>query len=271
MASFRSFSRALGLTLGALAVLCASRSPGSDLAEELFKEQRWRECRMECLRILQSGKDNNAVRLLAAKAGIRLGGNLSEELEAIVSATGTEREIQCQAYSELADLYIRAFEPQKAVACLKRCITHTSSGALFASATKRAGDLMKRHPELLTANEELAAIVKTASSVWKKDSENMRPKDTPLLSHPALWVVAFYRSQIGPAIGIRCGLTPSCSQFAIDALMKHGAIGVALAGDRMVREPDVVALKAHPVVINGKIRYADTVEEHDFWIGKDAL
>lgn len=48
--------------------------------------------------------------------------------------------------------------------------------------------------------------------------------------------VYFYRICISPFIPPRCRYTPTCSQYAIDAVKKHGPIkGVWLAAKRIFR------------------------------------
>jgi uncharacterized protein len=60
---------------------------------------------------------------------------------------------------------------------------------------------------------------------------------------PALWprqaliaLVQAYRYLLKPWLGNACRFEPSCSQYALDALRRHGAIaGGALAGGRLLR------------------------------------
>jgi putative component of membrane protein insertase Oxa1/YidC/SpoIIIJ protein YidD len=79
-------------------------------------------------------------------------------------------------------------------------------------------------------------------------------------------VLDLYRTQIRPAIGQRCSLHPSCSEYARQALSRHGLLGIALIGDRAVREPDLVAAQADPIVINGRRFYRDPLDAHDGWL-----
>jgi uncharacterized protein len=37
-------------------------------------------------------------------------------------------------------------------------------------------------------------------------------------------LVLLYRAALGPHLGGHCRFTPTCSQYAIDAMNKHGAI-----------------------------------------------
>lgn len=51
-----------------------------------------------------------------------------------------------------------------------------------------------------------------------------------------VWV---YRVTLGPLLGGRCRFQPSCSQYMIDAVHKHGALRGAWRGLRRI-------LKCHP-------------------------
>lgn len=79
------------------------------------------------------------------------------------------------------------------------------------------------------------------------------------------WIMV-YRTQIGPAIGSRCLMHPSCSEYCLQAVRRHGWLGLAIYGDRAVREPDVVRKAETPVLIEGVRRYADPLCDHDHWI-----
>ena len=49
-------------------------------------------------------------------------------------------------------------------------------------------------------------------------------------------LVYVYRFTLGPFLGGQCKYHPSCSQYAIDALRKHGLVkGSVLAGWRLLR------------------------------------
>ncbi len=80
---------------------------------------------------------------------------------------------------------------------------------------------------------------------------------------PVRLMVGFYRLCIAPAIGSRCVVKPSCSQFSMQAAQERGWLGVPMTGDRLVREPSVVMGKEHPVEDpDGRVRYADPVSDH---------
>lgn len=88
-----------------------------------------------------------------------------------------------------------------------------------------------------------------------------------LLSRPAVWLIRFYRTQLRPALGRRCSMQPSCSAYSLEAFRTHGLLGVPLTADRLVREPDHVARRLSPVIVDGVERYADPVSDHTGWFG----
>ena len=83
---------------------------------------------------------------------------------------------------------------------------------------------------------------------------------------PVRAVIAFYRGQISPAIGERCILEPSCSEYMLQACKAHGLLGVPIGMDRLTREPSVPVGESNAVARpDGTIRFADPVSDHDFW------
>jgi uncharacterized protein len=53
---------------------------------------------------------------------------------------------------------------------------------------------------------------------------------------PLLALIRLYQVAISPLLGPRCRFYPSCSQYAADAIQKHGAIrGIGLALARVSR------------------------------------
>ena len=91
---------------------------------------------------------------------------------------------------------------------------------------------------------------------------------------PGAWlaagVVGFYHLFVGPAIGSRCVLEPSCSQYFLEAGRKHGIVGVPMVADRFVREPVVSASDRWVRRPDGSWRHPDPVSDHDGWFSKEA-
>lgn len=75
-------------------------------------------------------------------------------------------------------------------------------------------------------------------------------------------IVGFYRRQIRPAIGARCSLQPSCSEYFMQAGRLHGILSVPMIADRLVREPSLVRVGANPMQVDGHWRFPDPVESH---------
>lgn len=80
----------------------------------------------------------------------------------------------------------------------------------------------------------------------------------------ARFFVLVYRNFVSSAIGRRCALYPSCSEYFLQAVKTYGWFGFPMQADRFVREPDVVAL-GERIIINGKVKYYDPLSAHDFW------
>lgn len=57
-----------------------------------------------------------------------------------------------------------------------------------------------------------------------------------LLSYPFIFLIRIYQYVISPALGPKCRFTPTCSQYAAEALKKHGLIkGLQLSVRRISR------------------------------------
>ena len=133
-------------------------------------------------------------------------------------------------------------------------------------------------PALAEAHEDLAERVALCEDSWT-DADRADALRLMHISTPAKrggiggWfargVVGFYRTFIGPALGSRCALEPSCSRYFILASRKHGLLGVPMTADRFVREP-VVSAPDRPWIRNseGAWRHPDPVEDHDWWFGR---
>jgi len=131
-------------------------------------------------------------------------------------------------------------------------------------------------PALAAAHEDLAERVALCEGSWSEadraDAARLARADAAPAPRGGIggWlarrVVGFYRAFVGPAIGARCALEPSCSRYFLLAARKHGLLGVPMTADRFVREP-VVSAPDRPWVRNadGAWRHPDPVEDHDWW------
>lgn len=81
-------------------------------------------------------------------------------------------------------------------------------------------------------------------------------------------VMRFFQSYISPVDGDRCPSYPTCSQYSVEAIRKHGVwIGLVMTFDRLIHESDEIG-QAPRVKIYGSYRTYDPVENNDFWWNK---
>lgn len=73
-----------------------------------------------------------------------------------------------------------------------------------------------------------------------------------------------YRS-VSAADGDRCRMSPTCSEFSIQAFKKHGFfVGFFMTFDRLIHENDELFLS--PLIKSGSVTRAyDPVSNNDFW------
>jgi putative component of membrane protein insertase Oxa1/YidC/SpoIIIJ protein YidD len=77
--------------------------------------------------------------------------------------------------------------------------------------------------------------------------------------------ILFYQKFLGPSWGQRCAYYPSCSNYALLAIRKHGAvIGSVMTFDRLQHEANEV--RYSPLIrAGGEIRVYDPLENNDYW------
>jgi hypothetical protein len=77
----------------------------------------------------------------------------------------------------------------------------------------------------------------------------------------------FYRTVVTPIDGPRCAHRPTCSAYAMQAVRRHGVVGLWLAYDRLLRGARSSAVRQFPVAFErGRIVYLDPLEESTFWL-----
>lgn len=162
---------------------------------------------------------------------------------------------------------------------LSHAFLTTRNTALFQLASCTLHFLFTENSALRKANPDLAAQVDFTLSAWSSAVWDLAdPRASHLRDHaarpslaswPASAFIAFYRTQIRPAIGGRCALEPSCSEYFLQSCKKHGLLGIPFIGDRFIRESRVT--QAAEVLVerpDGSIRVADPVSDHDYWFTK---
>jgi len=85
------------------------------------------------------------------------------------------------------------------------------------------------------------------------------------LSQGFIQMVVFFRDVISPVDGDRCPMYPTCSEYGLQALRKHGPfLGSVMIADRLIHERDEMKY-APRVIVHGICRYYDPLENNDFW------
>lgn len=247
-----------------------------DLAAELFAEGEWIAVRTECLRVQAdaSGAEEDRARLLAAVSSLRTGRGREEakaELAALQQAESADLEARCMAAYERGLAEWADGGKTNALAALKFAYLQTRDTLLFWRAGCSLYFFLKADKTLRRQEAIAWQSLQSCRDAWPLEVwRECRPRKkagASMFSLPGQWIVTFYRAQIGPAIGSRCDLLPSCSEYFMQASRAHGLLGVPIMADRFIREPTVVSAREQPVIMpDGRIRFADPLSDHDFWM-----
>jgi hypothetical protein len=77
--------------------------------------------------------------------------------------------------------------------------------------------------------------------------------------------VLFYQHYLSHQWGQRCAYYPSCSNYALLAIRKHGAvIGTVITFDRLQHEANE-ARTSSLILTGGQIKVYDPLENNDYW------
>lgn len=249
----------------------ASAATG-ELATDLFAEGDWVGCRRECERQLAETPRNETAQLLGAVCWLRLTNHSASTLSAIdsLSRLATNVDVRAMAAYELGRCCWMEGDPTNAFAFLRQSFVGTTSQPLFLRAGCSLDLLVRDFPTLGKDDPVFFQSLDTSRVLWTpevvRECLPVHGQSEGLLSKPGQWVVAFYREMIRPAIGGRCSLDPSCSEYFKQASEKHGLLALPIQADRFIREPSAVQAAEHPVRVNGSTRYADPLSEHDGWL-----
>jgi hypothetical protein len=113
-------------------------------------------------------------------------------------------------------------------------------------------------------SEEAPAIAMSADRRTAAAEKPERPEGT-IAATPFLWMLSFYQKTVGPVVSGRCPMYPTCSQYSVQAIHKHGpAIGIIMTADRIIHELDEQN-DAPLVKVGSRYRFDDPVRNNDFW------
>lgn len=84
-------------------------------------------------------------------------------------------------------------------------------------------------------------------------------------------LIRIFQVYISPVDGDRCPSYPTCSQYSLGAIRKHGVlVGLVMTFDRLIHESDEIRMGPQ-VRVYATYRYYDPVENNDFWWDKDRI
>lgn len=86
---------------------------------------------------------------------------------------------------------------------------------------------------------------------------------------PASEIIRFYQGPLDHLSAVRhggCPMHPNCSAYGISAIKKHGGlIGWMMTFDRLIRCGLDETYLSSEVLVGGKWKYVDTLEQNTFW------
>ncbi len=114
-----------------------------------------------------------------------------------------------------------------------------------------------------STSPETPAISLPADREPKQQNTEQQPQS--IASTPFLWLLTFYQKVINPVNSGRCRMYPTCSQFSVQAIRKHGPVtGIIMTADRLMHEgseQDYV----RSIKVGDRYRFYDPVQDNDFW------
>ena len=110
-----------------------------------------------------------------------------------------------------------------------------------------------------------AAVMLTPADREPSVHAHREQADHPIAATPFLWLLRFYQGVITPLDGSRCPMYPTCSEYSVQAIRKHGpVIGVVMTADRLIHEADEQRF-APLDKVGDRYRFMDSVSDNDFW------
>lgn len=262
--------RVCGALLFLMACVGASRAQ-LELALDLFREGDWPAARREALRAAASAPTNATPRLLALVCRLRetpaaAAAAPLAALEAF-AATTPDSAARGMAQWEAARAHLARNESDQAWPLLRGAFLSSASEEVVLAAGAELLWMARREPARLADDDALRLqLASLRQALWRIPIESRALGDRRAWTgRPGEWVVHFYRRQISPALGHRCSLCPSCSEYFLQASRAHGWRGLPLIADRLAREPSVVQAAERPVRVGERTAYADPLQDHTFW------
>ncbi|NCD33448.1 MAG: membrane protein insertion efficiency factor YidD [Spartobacteria bacterium] len=246
-------------------------------AQQLFDQQQWKDARREAQRELLRSSGQPDMRFIVARCGLQLTNQVTAsliDLEQLYTDPTVPMRVRVASAYALGQWNGGHNEVALAAGQFKFGFQHAQTQQQFLQSGCALGMLLNQHRELISTMPEVELPLLASRELWSP--ELRQASRIPLnkadawgvLAWPGRMVVAFYRFGVSPALGARCSLEPSCSEYFRQASLKHGLLGIPIQADRFYREPSVVSHGGNEVLVNGTVRYADPLSDHDFWFNK---
>jgi len=110
-----------------------------------------------------------------------------------------------------------------------------------------------------------AAVLLTPADREPSSRARLDSAEHSIAATPFLWLLKIYQNVISPLDGDRCAMYPTCSQYGVLAIRKHGpVIGIIMTSDRLIHEADEQRY-APLIEVGNRYRYDDPLKDNDFW------
>jgi len=242
--------------------------------KQLAQEGDWQNCYTEATRANIADPTNTEIQYYRAISGINTDKNKKlflSNLHDIYTSTNNpaSNNIRNLSAYEYGREQWKAGDDEKAFDALTYSFYNAADPKLFilsgCSLFHFAGD----YPKYKKEHPDLYMQINSTRDLWNAKFLNMskieNDRKDGIITKAGKGFISFYRTQIGPAIGERCVLQPSCSEYFKQNLQKHSAVAIPMQADRFFREPDESHKSDNIVIINNKIKHADPITDHDFW------
>lgn len=273
IAFFRKTSRLPGAVPGMLLFLAALSAPAQiELARELFAERDYAFCFVEAERVLAETQPHPEAALLSASAYSKLSAATNRLclVESLINDDTIPLDTRLLAAYECGRTAWESDSHTKAFDLMSFCFLHANSDNLRLKSACSLFSMLSKHPKLLPRNSPIRLEIAATSTQWDSRLMNecsVKSKRPGILSLPGRVIVALYRRNVSPAIGQRCIINPSCSEYFRQASIKHGLLGVPMQADRFIREPDLIQAGFREDS-SGSRTIPDPLSDHDFWMEK---
>lgn len=261
-----------GLVPGILFLLAVPYAHPASLAWDLYHEGNWPACSTEARRLLASDPTSQSAQfLLNASAARQSPGPESCSSLLTLASSASAPEIRAHAAMEAARALLHNHEPGRAWNPAVQAFLTAKDHEIFLQSLAILEHLHRRTRPDIAMPPDLERQYLTCAPLLRHVPDTLKPPRPDSFARrlgtaPGRLIVAFYRRCIRPAIGDRCSLSPSCSEYFHLSTRKHGLLGIPMLADRLVREPSVVAAARNPLAKGRRTVYHDPVEHHDFWL-----